>query len=141
MLTSAAIGSLILLVFGAILLAIALFDYPIASVFDGTGVTRRPVLRRHRFDWSDVDQLTRVRPGIAAAARSLKPGGLALKVGRRRYLLVDQCESGDEFEQLVALLEREDLEIGVDELIIPPADVEPTFIYRRRRWSPQSPPD
>lgn len=137
-LTSAALGSVILLVVGVIMLAIALFDYPIASVFDVTGVTRRPVLRRHRFAWTDIDQLTRVRPGIAAAARSLKPGGLALKVGRRRYLLVDQCESRDEFEQLVALLEPAGLEIGVDELIIPPAEIEPTFIYRRRRWSAQS---
>ena len=137
-LTGGAVGSLILLAIGLTLFAVVAFDYPIAAEFDADGVTRRPLLRRHRLAWSDAQQLTRVRPGIAAAARSLKPGGLALRVGRRRYLLVDQCESLEEFERLVELLERDDREIGLDELIIPPVDIDPTYIYRRAKWQHQS---
>lgn len=137
-LTGAATASLILFVVGAVLLAVVLFDYPVAAEFDADGVTRRPLLRRHRIEWIRVVQLTRTRPGIAAAARNLKPGGLAVKVGRRRYLLVDQCESILEYDDLVELLSESDDQLGLDELIIPPVGVEPTFTYRRRKWQRQS---
>ncbi len=138
-LTGGAVGSLVLLGLGLVLLMIVLFDFPVAAEFDADGVVRRPLLRRHRISWSDVDQLTRARPGIAAAARNLKPGGLVAKIGRRRYLLVDQCESRDEHDLLVQVLAASSEQLWLDDLVLPPEDVDPTWTYRRRRWQPSAP--
>ncbi len=137
--TGGAIGSILLLFAGAALSAVVLFDLPVSSRFDRDGVQRRPIGRRQFIRWEQVDQLTRARPGIAALARDLAPGGLVAKVGRRRYLLVDQCESLDEYHRLIALLEDDDGEdpLGLDELIMPRADVDPTWTYRRTKWQPQ----
>jgi len=68
--------------------------------------------------------------------RNLKPGGLTAKVGRRRYLLVDQCEAIAEFDQLGDVLAARYVELGVDEMIPPHAETEPTWTYRRRHWQP-----
>jgi len=117
------------------LLLTVLFDYPIASRFTPEFVERRAVLRRHKIPWEGVDQLTRSRPGLVGL-RNLKPGGLAAKVGRRRYLLVDQCEAIAEFDQLGDVLAARYVELGVDEMIPPHAETEPTWTYRRRCWQP-----
>ncbi|WP_394930120.1 hypothetical protein [uncultured Ilumatobacter sp.] len=125
----------VILGLGVILLLTVLFDYPIASRFTPEFVERRAVLRRHKIPWEGVDQLTRSRPGLVGL-RNLKPGGLAAKVGRRRYLLVDQCEAIAEFDQLGDVLAARYVELGVDEMIPPHAETEPTWTYRRRCWQP-----
>jgi len=124
--------SVIILALGTLLLGTTLFDYPVASRFDAEGVERRALLRRHRLSWDRVDQLTRTRPGLRA--RTLTPGGLAAKVGRRRYLLVDQCESVAEFDELGEILAARYAELGVDEMITPRTDTDPTWTYRRKQW-------
>jgi hypothetical protein len=123
------------LCFGVVFLASVLFDYPVSSRFTTEGVQRRAMLRRHTIDWDRVAQLTRSRPALSGL-RNLTPGGMAAKVGRRRYLLVDQCEALSEFEALVELLEHRYVELGVDEMVIPPVDVDPTWTYRRKHWQP-----
>jgi hypothetical protein len=135
-LTSGAIGSWLLCFFGTALLGVVLFDFPLACAFDGEGVTRRSILRRQRVGWDRVDQITRARPTVIALKKSLTPGGLTAKVGRRRYLLVDQCESLDEFDRLVDVLDELGDALGVEELIPPPVGVDPTWTYRRAKWQP-----
>lgn len=110
------------------------FDYPIASTFDGDGVVRRALLRRHRMRWDEVRQLTRARPGVVAGMRGLVPGGLVALVGRRRYLLVDQTESGAEYDQLEELLGDLAEALSIDTLRRPPDTVNPTWVYRRAHW-------
>ena len=122
----------IVLVVGTILMLTTLFDYPVASRFDAEGVERRAVLRRQHIAWDRVDQLTRTRPALAGL--TLKPGGLAAKVGRRRYLLVDQCEAVAEFDALGEVLAARYVDLGLDEMLSPPADTDPTWTYRRKRW-------
>jgi hypothetical protein len=68
--------------------------------------------------------------------RNLKPGGLAAKVGRRRYLLVDQSESIAEFDQHGNVLAARYVGLGVDEMIAPQVETEPTWTYRRACWQP-----
>lgn len=123
------------LLIGVLFTTTVLFDYPVASTFHRDLVERRAPLRRHRIRWDRVDQLTRARPGVSGGFRTLTPGGLTAKVGRRRYLLVDQCESLSEFDQLQALLDGRIEALAIDELIVPPDDVDPTWTYRRRRWA------
>jgi Bacterial PH domain len=110
-------------------------DYPLRSTFDAEGVTRRAMLRSHRLAWSDVRQLSRTRPSVASIRR-LQHGGLIALVGKRRYLLVDQAESGAEHDELDAVLGERGDEIGFDEVIRPGDDVAPTWIYRSKRWRP-----
>lgn len=124
-----------LLCLGVIFLGSTLFDYPVASRFTVDGVERRALLRRHRISWDRVDQLTRTRPGVVGVRR-LMPGGLAAKVGRRRYLLVDQCESTSEFDALCTLLDERTEALGLDELLVPETATDPTWTYRRKRWQP-----
>ena len=124
------------LVLGSVLLATVLFDYPVSSRFTSEYVERRAILRRQTIAWDRVDQLTRARPGIAGL-RSLTPGGLTAKVGRRRYLLVDQCEAMSEFDALGEVLVDRYVELGVDEMIPPRTETDPTWTYRRRRWQPK----
>lgn len=129
------VGGWLLLTVGMLLLLVVFADYPVASEFDADGVTRRPLLRRQRIVWENVDQLTRTRPGIAAAARKLNPGGLSVKVGWRKYLLVDQCESSAEFEELAEMLAASGHDVGLDHLVRPPVGVDPTWTYRRGKWA------
>lgn len=124
------------LLLGTLFLATMLFDYPVASTFTADSVCRRALLRHHTIHWDKVDQLTRSRPGLSGM-RSLTPGGLAAKVGRRRYLLVDQSESLGEFEALGEVLKARYVTLGVDEMIPPHVEVDPTWTYRRRRWEPE----
>jgi len=125
----------IVAVIGAGLFAVVVFDFPIASTFGAEGVTRRPLGRRHLLRYEDIVQLTRTRPKVVGKT---KTGGLVAAVGRRRYLLVDQPESRDEFQVLHELLER--AAPGLADLdLSPPADVNPTWIYRRKRWGGATP--
>ncbi|MFK8024621.1 MAG: hypothetical protein AB8G26_11730 [Ilumatobacter sp.] len=75
---------------------------------------------------------------MEARARNLAPGGLVAKVGRRRYLLVDQCESLDEYKRLEALLGEQARSILFEDLIVPSEDVDPTWTYRRSRWAQEA---
>ena len=131
------VGSLILFAFGALLACVVVLDLPVASEFDAQGVTRRALLRHHRLSWGDVDQLTRARPGLVGVRR-LKLGGLVAKVGRRRYLLVDQSESVAEFDELERVLGAAAEALRFDDLLIPHANADPTWTYRRKRWAGQS---
>lgn len=140
-LTGGAVAAAVVLgVFGVILLAVLLFDVPIASRFGPDGFERRALLRRHVIGWASVRQLTRARGKLLTVNRfsgdpevRANRGGLVAVVGRRRYLLVDTAESRDEFEQLMALLGEHAPQL-VDEDLMPPPDAPPTFLYRRRRW-------
>ena len=123
------------LAFGVALVAIVLFDYPVASTFDADGVTRHMVLRRHRLAWDRVDKLSRTRPGLVSGFRKLAYGGLVAVVGRRRYLLTDRCESLEEYGAVQQAIgaRAEDLMATTPE---PPAGSVPTWWYRRRKWAP-----
>lgn len=124
----------VILVLGTVMVCAVVFDYPVASTFGRDDVVRRAMLRTHRIRWDRVDQLTRARPSLTSGLRQLKPGGLTAKVGRRRYLLVDQCESEAEFDELSELLDARFVELAIDEMIVPPAGIDPTWTYRRKRW-------
>lgn len=128
----------LVLVAGVFATLIVLFDYPIAVTFDADGLTRRTLLRRQRISWSAVDQLSRSRPGVVAGVRKLAHGGLVAVVGRRRYMLVDRCESPDEFAELERILDP------IDDGILasvprPHLAAAPTWLYRRARWAPDQP--
>jgi len=124
-----------LLCLGVLFLGSVFFDYPVASRFTVDGVERRALLRHHKISWDRVEQITRTRPAIAGV-RKLMPGGLVVKVGRRRYLLVDQCESISEFDALCTLLDERSEALGLDELVLPESETDPTWTYRRKRWQP-----
>ena len=126
----------LVLLFGLFLSVIALFDYPIASTFSSEQVVRRMVLRRQRISWTRIDQLSRTRPALTARWRGLAPGGLVAVVGRRRYLLVDQCESLDELRRIERLLGEDRDELDLDGLPRPGEETEPTWLYRRAKWAP-----
>lgn len=130
----------LVLVAGVIATLIVLFDYPIAVTFDADGLTRRTLLRHQRMQWSGVDQLSRSRPGIVAGVRKLAHGGLVAVVGRRRYMLVDRCESPDEFAELERILDPIDAGI-LERVPRPHLAASPTWLYRRARWAPEQPSD
>jgi hypothetical protein len=130
----------LVLVAGVVATLIVLFDYPIAVTFDADGLTRRTMLRRQRMQWSAVDQLSRSRPGVVAGLRKLAHGGLVAVIGRRRYLLVDRCESADEFAELERILDPVDDSI-LERVPRPHQTAGPTWLYRRARWAPEQPGD
>lgn len=134
--TGGAVIPIIILVLGSAFLGSVLFDYPLASTFTIDGAHRRPLLRRHFIAWDRVDQLTRARPAVAGVLKGLTPGGITVKVGRRRYLLVDRCEALREFQDLVELLDDRYVTLGIDEMVQPPVSIDPTWTYRRKRWLP-----
>ena len=129
--------STIVVVVGVGLGAVTLLDYPIASTFDSVGVSRRMALRRHQMSWSSIDQLSRTRPGTVQNLRKLAHGGLVAARGRRRYLLVDQCESLAEFRRIEALAvhDGDPLASAVPQ---PREDQPPTWLHRRAKWAPTS---
>ena len=120
-------------VFGTLFLLVALFDYPVATRFDAEGVHRRSILRTHTIRWEDVRALTRTRPNIMRNFRGLSAGGLAALVGRRRYLLVDQPESEEEFDTLEEVVGTIDEPVFFDG-VIRPGQNAPTWLYRRAKW-------
>lgn len=130
-----------LLALGVVFVAGVAADYPIASTFTADGVERRALLRRHRIAWERVDQLSRARPGLLGNVRRMVLGGLVAVIGRRRYLLVDQVESGPEHDRLEAVLGEWGRQLELDRLTRPSDDVTPTWVYRRPRWAPDEAPD
>jgi hypothetical protein len=130
----------LVLVVGLVFTLIVLFDYPIAVTFDAEGLTRRTLLRRQRMRWSGIDQLSRSRPGVVAGFRKLAHGGLVAVVGRRRYMLVDRCESPDEYAELERILDPVDVCI-LERVPRPHPSASPTWLYRRARWAPEQPSD
>jgi hypothetical protein len=130
--------------FGWILVLVMLVDFPIATRFTSEGCERRMVLRRHWIPWDRVDQLTRTRPSWIRVDRKVEHGGLAAKIGRRRYLLVDRCESDGEFDRLVDIVEvdgRPGERVGASRLLRPGGAAPPTWLYRRRIWRPDATDD
>jgi hypothetical protein len=136
------IGTGILAFIAVIVGLIVVFDYPIASAFGPDGVQRRCLLRREWLVWDRIEALTRtsdstgLQPGEGSRWRiSRRPGGLVAVVGRRRYLLVNQCESREECRRVRdGLLEWTEEPIWVAGL--PEDDQPPTWLYRRRRHRP-----
>ena len=127
----------IFLVAGVGFLMVVMFDYPVASTFSEEGIRRRMPLRAQRFSWDEIAQFTRVRPGITRGLRGLEHGGLAVLVGRRRYLLLDQPESPDEFDQLYRLAGERVADLGLTGRIRPSDRTNPTWLYRRAKWAPE----
>lgn len=121
----------------AVLMVLALlFDMPVASEFDSTGVTRRNLLRHHRLAWADIDRLKRTRAGgpLSSSFRK-RQGGLMAKVGFRHYLLVDQLESRREFDQVRRVIGTDLADaLGLGPDLAPPHTRRPTWRYRRGKW-------
>ncbi len=123
-------------VVGAGLVVVMALDYPVASTFSAEGVTRRMMLRRQHLPWDRIDQLSRTRPGLTSGLRKVQHGGLVAVVGKRRYLLVDRCESLDEFHRLEDLASGRSREL-LDEVPVPPDAALPTWLYRSGKWAPE----
>lgn len=130
----------VLVAAGTLFVLVTLLDYPVASTFTADGVERRMVLRRQFIAWGRVRQLTRTRPGLVGGLRKLTLGGLVAAVGRRRYLLVDQLESLPEFNAVIDVLGDDTAEaLSLDTMTRPPEETNPTWLYRRHKWAPDSP--
>lgn len=131
-----------LLVVGGGLLVVVLWDVPVASTFDAEGVRRHMLLRRQLLRWEPGDVLTRSRPSLVRGEERLRQGGLVLRRGRRRYLLVDKSESPDEFERLLRAVDVEGMPGAEIRLSAPspPSGAPPTWLYRRRVWRPDDAP-
>lgn len=125
-----------LFVIGALLVLVVTLDYPVASRFTADAVERRMMLRRQRISWERVDLLTRARPGMTRGLRGLKHGGLVAVVGRRRYLLVDQPESPEEFDAVATVLDDRFFELGLERRMRTDDGTPPTWLYRRSKWAP-----
>jgi len=128
--------SVVVLTLGLGFVGVVLFDYPVACTFTVGGVTRRMMLRQQRISWDRIDQLSRTRPKLLSSFRKLAHGGLVAVVGKRRYLLVDHCESRDEFNEIERLVGGQADEIGLWEVPRPAKGTDPTWVYRRSRWAP-----
>lgn len=131
----------VLLVAGWSFVAVVVLDLPVASTFDATGVVRRMLIGRRHLAWQPGDALTRARPSLVRHEERLRQGGLVLRRGRRRYLLVDRAESEDEFDAVVAVVDvpgTPGAEVDVSALPAPPRSATPTWLYRRRRWRPDA---
>lgn len=130
----------IVFIAGWSLVAVVALDLPVAATFTSHGVRRHMLLRRQFLGWRPVDALTRARPSVVRHESRLRQGGIVLRRGRRRYLLVDKPESADEF---AALLEAVDVpgapgaEVDLSPLSAPPSSAPPTWLYRRARWRPE----
>jgi hypothetical protein len=131
--------SIVLLVAGCAFVAVVAFDLPVASTFDAQGVRRHTLLRRQFLAWRAGDRLTRTRPSLVHHEDRLRQGGLVLRRGRRRYLLVDKPESEDEFAAILDVVDvagTPGADVDVSQLPAPPSATSPTWLYRRRKWRP-----
>ena len=136
--------STIVFVAGLFFAGVLLFDLPVAATVTSDGVVRRMMLRRQSLSWEPGDSLTRVRPTMARHEARLRQGGLVLRRGKRRYLLVDKAESPDEFALVLGLLDvpgTPGADVDVSALPHPPRETPPTWLYRRRRWRPDTASD
>lgn len=119
--------------------AVIVFDMPIASDFDGDGVTRRALARHDRLAWDDVDRLSRARTGWFRSSKMAPTGGLIAVRGRRNITLVDRMEGHVEFRHLRSVLGDEGERLGVERIAEPPIDQAPTWMHRRACWAPDQP--
>jgi len=130
--------SIPLSIVGVVVLVGTALDVTIASTFDEAGITRRCLLRRHHISWDRIDRLVRPRSSIFSG-RSQVGRGLIAVIGRRRYTLADQAESGSEYDRLEELAtsfaDPRAVRL-VDDIVRPSDEVAPTWIYRRGRWRP-----
>lgn len=123
---------------GAVLLLVALLDYPWRAILSPGGITRWSPLRRHRLGWDDVEALRRAPGPILRRwdregdrrPMAIGLGGLCACRGRRRYLLINTVESRQEFDTLRAAVDEwaPHVGLGVDP---PPANAPPTWLYHR----------
>lgn len=132
---------LVLLVLGALSAGVVLLDLPLRSEFDGDGVVRVCVLRRHRVPWDQVIALersagapTRWGRGGDRPAGPARSRGLVARTGRRRlHLLVDRRESHAEWDALRSLLRERATSLRATEpaLDAEPAGRGPRALHRR----------
>jgi hypothetical protein len=124
---------------GWFFVGVVALDLPIASTFTADGVRRHLLLRRQFLAWEPGDALTRSRPSLMRHESRLRQGGLVLRRGRRRYLLVDKAESPDEYAAVVGSIDVPGSPgelVDVSGLPGPPSSAPPTWLYRRRSWRP-----
>lgn len=119
-------------------LGVVALDLPVAAVFTADGVTRRAMLRHHHLPWTRVNRLSRHRSGVRGTRLDQPRGGLVAVSGRRRYALVDRMESAMEFDELLEVLGPQAGLLGMGSVARPPDGRSPTWLYRRRRWRPES---
>ncbi len=128
-----------LLVVGATLVLITLFDFPRRAVFGESGVQRVCFGRRHTIEWKSINALERARAGRRLRRRKnadkLPPrssAGLVARVGKKRYLLVNTLESRAEFDQVEELVTEAAPHVRIS--AEPPGERRvPTTLYRRER--------
>jgi hypothetical protein len=118
----------VILVIGVGMLLVSLFDFPIYTTFDATGIRRRTPLRTHKIRWNKVIAVNRARGG----RRTKRAGPLAAAVGKRRYLLVDRTESVDEYQSLQQLLSEDGVETPLSAVAPDPKTV-PTWLYHQKQ--------
>lgn len=133
-----AVGALVLIGLGSAVMAVAVFDMPRNTVVDADGITRRCLLRHQHLDWDRVSAIVRAPGTLFGGPRneqarkiSRSLGGLTAMVGRRRYLLVDQVESTDEYATLCAVIADHASAVAV-RASAPPTDAPPTWTYHQR---------
>lgn len=132
--------TVVIAVLGWCFVAIVVFDLPVASTFTSSGVRRHLLLRRQFLAWEPDDALVRSRPSMVRHEARLGQGGLVLRRGRRRYLLVDRPESQDEHDRLIRAIDVAGTpgeQLDMSGLAGPPTSAPPTWLYRRRVWRPE----
>lgn len=101
----------------------------------GPRLRRVPVAHGERHAASPAPGAARGRPrrgrGGAGPGSRPAPGGLVAARGRRRYLLVDRVEGGEEYDALVRGVSAWAPGLAVHALR-PPDGTPPTWLYRRR---------
>ncbi len=145
----------VLATIGTVILVIQLFDFPVVTVFGPDGVERRCLLRRQMLLWDDVASIARPGSIESATAVNSEPGrspagrqrrrssrqGLVAEVGerRRRHLLTDHIEGVAEYDAVERGL-REWSPMTPMRASRPAEGVAPTFLYKRRRGTPDALP-
>ena len=118
----------VIIVLGVGMLAIGLLDFPLYTTLAPSGITRRTLLRAHSIPWTSIAALNRARGG----RRKRRAGPLVAAIGRRRYLLVDQVESPDEYEAIRKLCDSDAIPVPLV-AIEPAPGTPPTWLYHRKR--------
>lgn len=132
-----------LFVAGWISVAVVVLDLPVASTVSSAGVVRRMLLRRQFLAWQPTDSLVRAHSSVVRHGAKVSHGGMVLRRGRRKYLLVDKAESEDEFAAVLDVVDTSGTpgaSVDLSSLPAPPSSTAPTWLYRRRRWRPDGAP-